>query len=709
MISNRLIPTAAAVEKPDDISIDVLRKTFPPDMVISRNADGSTNSVYRDMVWDFTPYSTSSVKFYFKAVGRFQFLPEDSAPVVSQAITEEIKRIIACLMYAPELQTGNRSPVNKPLTLKPYLKLLKRIGWTSAKSGKPLSELEADDKFLDYLISSSLGLSCSDAGNLKSLIIYTHRLAAFGYEGVPLLVSQERFSEFVDNLENIYRRKKLQSEESSLRTFLIPSRIYANYIIGCLKQVKECEDFVDAAFNFFSDMAEDPFLGVRDRKEFSDKIKKYGFPESVLAQYDIKKCVPRYELIKRHGLDKFEYHNIEGEVADFSEESGPSQQNVRKKLKRIQSFCMLLCHAFTGMRSHEIQVVSADSFEVHKIGTDREIPFLRSHTSKINQDNYSKPAYWVTSWELQDVTRIAVKIARVACLVVGKKETENIPMFPSLWADLALNDNHPHFAIPLRSDPNYMVKDINPVIEGVGIREEDIEELESFDMFVDWRAIDKVEVGAKWPVSSHQFRRSLAVYGAKSGLVSLSSLSVQFKHMTEAMTSLYAENSTFALSFIEESSKDKHRSQKSFADDLIQMRRLSEALNFSDTVINAEGRLSGGTGKIIQKFKDTESIPTWLRDRDETKKRFLDGQQTYRDTVLGGCTNPDPCDKAGLGGVHPCPDCEFSVSGGDDGAKESAYLESLELSLSFLQPGTPAYDAILVDIQRIKSSSRGDS
>ena len=133
------------------------------------------------------------------------------------------------------------------------------------------------------------------------------------------------------------------------------------------------------------------------------------------------------------------------------------------------------------------------------------------------------------------------------------------------------------------------------------------------------------------------------------------------------------------------------------------MIRLNQALSFSDNVINAEGRLSGGTGKLIQKVKDSASVPTWLNDREETRRRFSDGRQSYRETVLGGCTNPNVCEKAGLGGVSACLGCEFSVIGGDLGIKEDAYVESLELSLSFLDQSTPAYKAVSADIDRIKS------
>jgi hypothetical protein len=117
--------------------------------------------------------------------------------------------------------------------------------------------------------------------------------------------------------------------------------------------------------------------------------------------------------------------------------------------------------------------------------------------------------------------------------------------------------------------------------------------------------------------------------------------------------------------------------------------------------MQASSRLSGGMGSHIQRLKDKGNLPIWLSDRTEREKRTQDGRLHYRETMVGGCMKPSPCEKAGLGGVSPCTDCEFSIFDGDNGEKNQAYKESLELSIEYMEPNTPAYTAVMADIERI--------
>jgi len=84
----------------------------------------------------------------------------------------------------------------------------------------------------------------------------------------------------------------------------------------------------------------------------------------------------------------------------------------------------------------------------------------------------------------------------------------------------------------------------------LSIREEDICELERFDGFRDWRNDPDVEIGKTWPLATHQCRRSLAVYSARSGLVSVGSMALQFKQLTETMASYYRKGNAFAENFL---------------------------------------------------------------------------------------------------------------------------------------------------------------
>jgi hypothetical protein len=49
---------------------------------------------------------------------------------------------------------------------------------------------------------------------------------------------------------------------------------------------------------------------------------------------------------------------------------------------------------------------------------------------------------------------------------------------------------------------------------------------------------------------------------------------------------------------------------------------------------------------LKQRLKGPEG--TVVLDRELTKRRFAKGELAYRDTLIGGCTNPETCDKPAL-------------------------------------------------------------
>jgi hypothetical protein len=189
----------------------------------------------------------------------------------------------------------------------------------------------------------------------------------------------------------------------------------------------------------------------------------------------------------------------------------------------------------------------------------------------------------------------------------------------------------------------------------IRIEESDIAELERFDGFRDWRSEEKFKVGKLWPFTTHQARRSLTVYAARSGMVSIGSLSLQLKHITQAMTSYYANNSAFAENFVID------EDQKAFIQEFENEQHIAEFLKYEDKVINTTSRLFGGEGTRIQMVKDKCELPEFLGDRTETKRRFENGEMTYKETLFGGCTNTGDCDKIAFTAITSCLNCANAI------------------------------------------------
>jgi hypothetical protein len=677
---------------PDIFSSDGLKNNIENDFIISRKPNGEIKSLYADNVWDFTAYSAYSCKFTFHNNRQHILFPSHTKPDLIGYLTDEMKRITLLLMYAPEIRCmQSRGLRTKIQSFSPTFTLLRQLTKAAANLNITLNEAAGNKQFYVALCTAALNLRSHAVGGLMNLIMQLNALNESGYHDVPVIIAKDTYEHFFKLVGNIQKRKCVLTEDRFDRTPLIPSRILSNLLVGSMKYIKAIEPYLDKLTEFFQEYQTNPNFWGKGLKDFKRRNNPHEFLWNEKKIISPKDAIAKYELLTF--IEQFPICNIQSEY---------HLSILIGHLSRAQSAAKLLFHAYSGMRSHEVMVIPFNTLEKLHIQGLGDVPFLRSFTSKIGQDNYSKPTYWVTSPELERVIPIAQKIAKIAAIRSNANFSKdaNFPLFPSLSAFLANKENHTHYDIPLIHTTNSLFS-ITSILNDIQITEEDLQELEVFDMFRDWRSEKKFSLGSNWPVTSHQFRRSLAVYAARSGLVSLPSLSTHFKHMTLAMTALYAENSAFAVNMIDVNINKTHREQKLFVDEFVSHQRLNQAINFDQKVIESSSRLTGGVGSHIQRLKDKENLPIWLTDRAEREKRAQDGRLHYRETMVGGCMNPAPCNKAGLGGVTACIGCEFSIFDEDFGEKDQAYKESLQLSLEYMEPNTPAYKAVVSDLERI--------
>jgi hypothetical protein len=692
MSSNQYVRDKHFEIAPDEFNSESIELDIPLDFIISRKPDGKIKSIYTDNVWDFTAYSVAPCKFTFQNHGKHLLFPKSTRSILIINLREEMKRITFLLMHVQEVRNIHRRGLRTKIqSFNTTFVLLRKFTKAAAKLDISLNEAAENKQFYIALCSATLHLAPIKIGGLTNLILQLRALNELGYKGVPAIVSEENYEQFFQLATRIKKQKAVTREGRIERTALIPTRILSNLIVGSMEHLRIVEPYLDGLAALFQEYQANPHFWCRYSKDF----KVRNNPGRIL--WDQNKAVHPKDALAKHGLSSL--------IERFPISTNQSKYHFGVLigfLSTIQSVARLLCHAFSGMRFHELNIIPFNTLEKLPISGLGDVHFLRSHTSKIGQDNYSKPTYWVTSPELESVIAIAQKVAVLAairCNIPCSRDA-NFPLFPSLSASVSNIENHIHYEIPLPNTSNSL-SNVASVVDDIQITEEDLKELEAFDMFRDWRNEKEFALGANWPTASHQFRRSLAVYAARSGLVSLPSLSTHYKHMTLAMTALYAENSAFAVNMINKDEDETHREQKLLVDEFAFHQRLNQSIIFDQKVMQASSRLSGGMGSHIQRLKDKGNLPIWLSDRTEREKRTQDGRLHYRETMVGGCMKPSPCEKAGLGGVSPCTDCEFSIFDGDNGEKNQAYKESLELSIEYMEPNTPAYTAVMADIERI--------
>jgi hypothetical protein len=172
------------------------------------------------------------------------------------------------------------------------------------------------------------------------------------------------------------------------------------------------------------------------------------------------------------------------------------------------------------------------------------------------------------------------------------------------------------------------------------IEEGDIHELEMIDPHRAWRADQLFQQGQSWKFTSHQLRRSLALYAQRSGLVTLPSLRRQLQHITNEMSLYYSKGSIYAKDFI---AHDKSH----IAEVWQESQSESAGLSYIKNVLLSNEILYGGHASwIMNRLQQPDGEV--LFDREKTLQSFKRGEMFYKETLIGGCTNREPCSQSAL-------------------------------------------------------------
>lgn len=157
----------------------------------------------------------------------------------------------------------------------------------------------------------------------------------------------------------------------------------------------------------------------------------------------------------------------------------------------------------------------------------------------------------------------------------------------------------------------------------------------------------RVITGELWPFSLHQFRRTMIVRCAASGIVSPQTLSFQAKHQTEAMTWHYLSNYWKLIRMPEHDSNPLRDTDAAIAEDFSiehaeQHNGSIEYIRRSNTFFTPHGE------KLKQRMLDT--IP--LLSIAEIKRGEKVG--VLKQTTLGACTYSGQCDFSTAKSVKGC-------------------------------------------------------
>jgi hypothetical protein len=235
------------------------------------------------------------------------------------------------------------------------------------------------------------------------------------------------------------------------------------------------------------------------------------------------------------------------------------------------------------------------------------------------------------------------------------------------------------------------------------ISSEDVSELALSDPDRDFHNDRRFAVGNKWPLTTHQFRRSLSYYASSSGFVSLPTLKSQYKHMSMQMARYYRngfENIKSIFGFYDESVGDFVLPSSHVAYEFQLGMSLSTVSQLLLEVFSEVGSIFGGTGSYMEKQKIKYSQDgVCVEDlRVDTLRKVDGGEISYRPTLLGGCTKVGPCDSYLLGDYVSCVTCDGAIIKKD---KHQSAIVLVESELTLHSEGTLEHQIVSNDLEAL--------
>ncbi|WP_278420480.1 integrase [Stutzerimonas kunmingensis] len=636
----------------------------PPDFVLCRDEHGNAKSIYGEAVWDFNPYRLSAKKISKIYFGR---VFDEDGPA-QEALIEEAKYLLYCLIY---FAGGGRLGRLSAGTLYQYWSVLRiAMQFCCEQKKKPLvgalslQQLFTVPVYLSAFVREKTLPKAVLAGVLNGLA----------------KVGEERLGYAVVNAKGF----DLKSQGTNQHP-VIPTRIYLKLINlagDLLDQLHEDVDRLESFIECFADV----HYGVAHSSQ-----KSFGLGGKLYWRPNIM------EALKAHGLTAL----FSGE---FECASKRSLQNV---FSRMQYVAKTVIHLYTGMRDQEVMRMPYNCLSdqlvreaiVDNAGVERDksqTVVVLSTTTKFS--GYKKEAAWFAPDEVVRAVEVAQAICRGLAKLYQIELNDRCPLFlnPSILgmtrntAEVGVSkfDRKSTKRSPLRALP---------------IQSEDLQELTQSDPSRDFYNDPVFAIGQPWPLTSHQFRRSLAFYGSSSGFLSLPTLRTQFKHMTVQMARYYSngfDNLRTIFGYYDEKRKDFVLPNNHFAFDFQMAMPMSVANQLIADLLFKEEPLFGGTGSYMERQKErVKAGEIKIEDiRADTELRVKNGAISYRPTLLGGCTKVGRCDSFMLGDYTECLSCEGAIIKPN---KLSAAIEDAKNELSNYADDSGEYQIVKGDIERL--------
>lgn len=574
------------------------------EFVVSRDMEGKPLSYYLDDMWNWSIYNNGK-----KAAFNF-YVKLNNQTIFSLCLKKEMKWIFFSLIWM------KKGPILSFRTLSSYLSLLRALGLYLVDKNLTYKQFFSNNKYIDGFSNS---INQGRMSKLGMLIRHCHLLFDINVmrsdkEGILLSISRKKH----EYISGLYQHPP------------IPSRIYSNIIKVVKDDLDDISSSIDKIIELSNRCIEDPLLGLgrgglKKKRARGEKV----YLEPGKASF--------LNLLEEYGLVSFfSRHNLRMD-----------RQGLSSACSFIQKCVAVAIQIFSGMRISEVDSLPYNCIKEH-ILNGKVHYLIEGFTTKFNHGINLK-AKWVTNHDGVTSIHLARKISD---LIYSASQIRVHDEDRVLFASITQLPFSPGVKQEARAITSIK---INQYVseKTLEITNSDIDELKIIEPFRNWDKDEKIKVGEKWPFTSHQARRSLALYASHSGLVSLPSLKLQLKHITTEMTLYYAKGSELAVNII--NPKSDH-----FANEYQRSQHFSQAQSYLNVIFDENSKLAGIHGLIVNRQSSSEHTIIF-NDKAETIKKFQKGELSYRETFLGGCTLIGECDKRITNPFTECLDCASAI------------------------------------------------
>ena len=378
----------------------------------------------------------------------------------------------------------------------------------------------------------------------------------------------------------------------------------------------------------------------------------------------------------------------------FLENNVYKAKNLFTYFSRIINLAFTKIIMFSGMRHSEALLLPYNAFQEILLN-DKSIYILNGYTSKLTQSGPLK-ATWITSSQikiaveiLKSFTQLYLKVKKID---LNSLDYDKLPLcsfkfdnFNIKKITTGLYDHPIHLQIHLSKTLDFF--DFKPIVDC-----EAIKELNLTSPFIDISDYG-ITLNSIFPLTPHQFRRTLTVYAARSGLVNMPALKAQLKHLKQDMTDYYGNYAQDAINIFE----------NDLVNDLKTENNLNQFLQFESDIINAITPLYGAEGTRLQIAKNQKILPIFLKDEKRALQDIKDGKISYKRTPLGGCARVGNCDEIAQLTITSCISCKDAIFSDKSEAALKIALENFKKQLRQLPKNSPFTVHLNAEIQQISN------